>query len=89
MPEEPLIREATKAAIHFAAGYLAGSADKRFGTKTKWTMMVYMALESGKYDPMQYLERLEKTLRRRWPEGETPPSIADVWKDKSKPVLTL
>ena len=38
--------------------------------------MVYDDMTAGKLN-LKYVERLEKTLKRRWPPGERPPSIRD------------
>jgi len=58
-------------------GYLAGMADQRFQTGTRWTMMFFEDMQKGKLD-IQYLARLERSIARRWPKNETPPSISDV-----------
>ncbi len=71
--------EVTPSTLPFLAGWLAGAADKRFGGGPRWTMMVYMEMHKGRLT-LEYLNRLERTLRRRWPAGERAPSIADAFR---------
>lgn len=73
-----VLAEITESTLPFAAGWLAGAADKRFRTKTQWTMMVYMEMEAGKLS-IEYLYRLERSIARRWPAGEKPPSLSELF----------
>lgn len=80
LPSELKLIEASEAALMGAAGYLAGKADKQFGTGTQWTMLVYMATEGRipkRPIDLEYLRRLESSIAKRWPEGERPPRIED------------
>ncbi len=72
-----MITEATRSTLAFLAGSLAGAADKHFGTRTYWTMKVYMDMQAGKLT-LGYLYRLEKRFIQIWPKGETPPTIANI-----------
>lgn len=69
------IAAATPSTLAMVAGWLAGKADVRFGTKTRWTMQVYMDMLHGKLS-LSYLHHLEMALARIWPEGEEPPTVA-------------
>lgn len=69
--------EIAAANLPFLAGWLAGAADYRFGGGPRWTMMVFVDMEAGKLT-IDYLYRLEDSIRRRWPEGETAPTLRDM-----------
>jgi hypothetical protein len=64
--------------LSFVAGYLAGAADRRFRTGTRWTVKVYMEGIVGRKMSLAYVQKLERAIAKRWPEGETPPSMFDV-----------
>ena len=82
------LTEVTESTLPFLAGYLAGAMDRKCGTRTSWTMMVYTAIQNGKLD-MGYLNRLERTIRERWPKGDGfPPSIADALNPRSANAVT-
>jgi hypothetical protein len=83
-----VIQEATQSTLSFLAGYLAGAMDRRMGTGRAWTMMCWCAAERGELD-VDYLYRLERTIRRRWPEGEVPPSIADALRPRDSGLQVL
>lgn len=72
-----MIADGSPGALAFAAGYLAGMADRRFGTGTAWTIAVYMRTRTQP-PSIDFLWKLEAEIKGVWPEGETPPSIADV-----------
>ena len=72
----PLI-ELTESTLPFAAGYLAGSLDRRLGTGTRCTMKVYMDIAAGKLS-LEYLTKLEAEIARRWPDSQAPPSLRDL-----------
>lgn len=78
-----LIAEGSEPALMAAAGYLAAGADRRFGTANAWVMMVYMDHEP-KRRPMtiEYLYRLEQSIRRRWPTGERSPRASEFFEGK-------
>jgi hypothetical protein len=63
--------------LAFLAGWLTGAADRRFGTGTAWTMMLWSDMENGKLT-IDYLYSLERSIARRWPKDETPPSVREV-----------
>jgi hypothetical protein len=71
------IIETSEATLAFAAGYLAGRMDHRFGGRPRWTMRVYMDSLQRPLSP-DYLHKLETAIAARWPETETPPSLADI-----------
>lgn len=72
-----MIVELTESTLPFAAGYLAGSLDRRLGTGTRWTMKVYMDAQAGKLT-LKYLTDFEAEIARRWPDVQTPPSLRDL-----------
>ena len=76
--------------LAFVAGFLAGAADKKFGTRTAWTMKLYDDMTNGKLDVF-YLHRLEQRIARRWPkDGTAAPSVEQILRsanaDKPQPV---
>lgn len=68
------ILEISESTLPFLAGCLAGALDARIGSR--WIIEVYMDMEAGKLT-LEYIHKLEQRVRLFWPQGETPPRIAD------------
>jgi hypothetical protein len=80
--------DGTPAQLAFVAGCLAGALDRVLGTRTAWTIAVYMDMERGKLD-WKYIERLERRVKKLWPEEArtNPPTVQGILKPIKATIL--